>query len=209
MAYQATIYAITLSIIGVLLSFQGLWLTSRALWPARVQAAAARCRRNPIACFFVGLLVSGVTLLFVSIAARLGARGQGVAWVVFSGWFVFANIGVAGLVTHIGQRLTSPVDVDRPWRATVRGGIVLGLAWLPPVPGWVAILPVSFILGAGAATLSFFRPRIDSASYPGAGAPTPYVHPYAPPFVPDPYAAGGEYGRSAAVRPAEPVEAGR
>ncbi len=212
----AGVFGWTLFIIGLLLSFQGLWLTSRALWPARVQAATGRVRRNGVASFFVGLPIVAVVIAFVAIVARLGAGGQMLAFFTAGLAFIYANIGIAGLATHIGQRLASPADGDRPWRATLRGGLALELAWLTPVPGWVALLPISIIMGMGAATLSFFRPRIES-SYPSGQGPhvpnTPYATPFAPPYVPDPYASApyepSSHGRAAVVRPSQPIEVGR
>lgn len=212
----ASVFGWSLFIIGLLLSFQGLWLTSRGLWPARVQAAAGRCRRNGVASFFVGLPIVAIVIAFSAIVARFGAPGQILSFFVAGLWFIYANVGIAGLVTHIGQRLASPADADRPWRATLRGGIALELAWLTPVPGWVALLPISIILGTGAATLSFFRPRIDTAHPSGHSASlpnTPYAAPFAPPYVPDPYASApfepSSHGRAAVARPPEPVEVGR
>jgi hypothetical protein len=67
---------------------------------------------------------------------------------------VHAHAGVAGLATAIGHRLTSPVDDERPWRSTLRGGVVLELTYLLPILGWFGILPLSIIIGSGAATLA-------------------------------------------------------
>ena len=72
-------------------------------------------------------------------------------------YFVYASAGMAGLATCIGLRLTSPADSERPWRATLRGGIVLELAYLLPILGWFLILPVSIIAGSGAVSLALFK----------------------------------------------------
>jgi hypothetical protein len=154
----ADIFSIALSIVGFLLSLQGLWMISRALWPNRVQSASLRVHRNSFASFFVGLLIVLIVIVLAIVTARRGgAPGQ---------FFAFALVGVAGLATHIGQRLPSPVDSQRPWRATVRGGVALELAYLVPIVGWLGLLPISLILGAGANTLGFF-------SVPEAVIPTP------------------------------------
>ena len=58
---------------------------------------------------------------------------------------------------RIGERLASPADAARPWKATLRGGIVLELSYLLPVLGWFVILPLSIIIGCGAATLSLIN----------------------------------------------------
>src|SRR5690348_8639111 len=68
--------AITLSIIGFLLSLQGLWLLCRALWPNRLRKTA-ECSRRWLACFFVGLPVSAsAILLAIFIGKTFGAVGQ-------------------------------------------------------------------------------------------------------------------------------------
>jgi hypothetical protein len=151
------VVAIALSIIGFLLSLQGLWLVCRALWPARVERAAQRCERNGVACFFVGMVVSGAILLVATIGGKtLGAPGQLAGFGLLFFFLILSGIGTAGLVTHIGRRLESPADASRPWRATIRGGVALELAYLIPVLGWFGILGISLVVGAGAATLSFF-----------------------------------------------------
>jgi hypothetical protein len=150
------VIAIALSIIGFLFSLQGLWLVSHALWPARVEMATDRCAKGNLKCFLVGLPVTLVGVVVAAIVARAGTFGQLSAFAIALLYIVYANVGVAGLVTHIGRRLSSPVDADRPWKATVRGGIALEMAWLIPVLGWLGLLPISLIVGAGAMTLCFF-----------------------------------------------------
>ena len=116
----ADIFSIALSIVGFLLSLQGLWMISRALWPTRVRNASLRIHRNSVASFFLGLLIILVVIIVAIVTAkRGGAPGQFFAFALGSAFVVYANVGVAGLATHIGQRLPSPVDSDRPWRATV------------------------------------------------------------------------------------------
>ena len=155
---MADVFSITLIILGFLLAQQGLWLLSRALWPRRFAAATVRCRRNPVASFFVGLPVTAaVVVLFAVLGNKLGAAGQVAAFAVFVLFWIYANIGTAGLVTHVGETLKSPTDRDRPWAATVRGGVVTELAWLLPIVGWPVLLFASIVLGAGATTLSWFR----------------------------------------------------
>lgn len=156
-------FALALAILGFLLSLQGIWLVCRALWPRRVDRAAEQCRRRGIICFVVGALLSGVVILaLVLCASRLGTFGQLAAWAVGGIFLIYCSTGTSGFVTHLGQRLTSPADADRPWRATVRGGVALECACLLPIVGWLGLFPASLVLGCGAVTLSFFgRDRFD------------------------------------------------
>jgi hypothetical protein len=105
----------------------------------------------------LGIPVSAVPLLIAgALGKRGGTPGQLVGWTLLTLFVMYAGVGMSGFVTFIGQRLSSPADAGRPWRATVRGGVVLEFACLLPVIGWFALLPMSLILGAGATTLSFF-----------------------------------------------------
>jgi hypothetical protein len=84
------------------------------------------------------------------------------AWVIGGIFLMYAGTGMSGFVTFIGERLASPADAGRPWRATIRGGIAFELACLIPFIGWIGFLGSALILGAGAVTLSFFvTPRQD------------------------------------------------
>ena len=189
------VIAIALSIIGFLLSLQGLWLVSQALWPGRVEKATSHCGKGNLRCFLMGLPVTLIGAFFAAVVARAGTFGQLSAFAVALLYIVYANVGVAGLVTHIGRRLSSPVDADRPWKATVRGGVALELAWLIPVLGWLGLLPITLIVGAGAMTLSFFGAarRTETAGTWAAPALAPIP---APPPMP----------RAQRPRPIPPVE---
>lgn len=152
---MADTMAITLVIVGLLAAFQGLWLLAAALWPARVAGASDACERRAGLCFLVGAPISLIAIILIAIVGKtLGGPGQFLAFTITSLLVIYSQAGVAGLVTHVGRRLRSPVDVDRPWRATLRGGIVLALAFLLPIVGWFLILPVSAIIGVGATTLA-------------------------------------------------------
>jgi hypothetical protein len=100
----------------------------------------------------VGIPIAGLLVFTFSVASKLpnplNAFGM---IIVVSSFLLFSSVGIAGLATVIGGRLPSPTDADRPWNATIRGGVVLELAFLVPVVGWFFLLPLSLILGAGAA----------------------------------------------------------
>ena len=157
---MADTFAIALSIVGFLLSLQGLWLVSRAVWPERVRLSAGRCERNAIRSFFVGAVVTTLMVVLATITGKaMGAVGQVIAWAIVSLYTVYANVGVAGLATHVGRRLPSPADERTPWRATVRGGVALELMFLIPIVGWIVLFPMAVIIGSGAATLTLLGRR--------------------------------------------------
>jgi hypothetical protein len=102
----------------------------------------------------------GVPITFLTIVVTavlfnvLGAAGKIAGIVVISLYVLQANTGISGFATSIGRRLASPIDYERPWRATLRGGIVLELPWLLPIVGWFVLLPAAHIIGCGAANFA-------------------------------------------------------
>ncbi|MBX9568562.1 MAG: hypothetical protein K2X77_06675 [Candidatus Obscuribacterales bacterium] len=146
--------AIFFVILGLLLAFPSLWLFCRALWPEQV---ARTTETVGLKSFFVGVPVTAVAVVVVIVVGKLPASAGQIGGVIaFSALLLFAQIGVAGIATHIGNRLPSPVDKDKPWRVTLRGGIILALTYLLPLLGWFLIIPVSVITGAGSATRALF-----------------------------------------------------
>jgi hypothetical protein len=141
-------------ILGMMLALPGLWLLCRGLWPEAVAAAADRCRKRLWSSFLLGvpitIMMVAVTTILFKVFGPLGKiAGLGVVCL----YMLQAHTGVAGVVTSIGRRLATPHDEQREWRSTLRGGVVLELAYLLPFLGWFVILPASIIIGSGAANL--------------------------------------------------------
>lgn len=190
---MADTVAFLLGVVGFLLSLQGLWLFCRALWPTKVIASATRCGRNPLKSLLAGVVVTLLMMLATVLAGAVPGPGQVLAFGIVSAYVVFSGVGVAGLATHMGQRLSSPADDRRPWAATVRGGVVLELAYVVPIVGWFVILPASVVMGAGAATLALMWPRTARVVPPpnlSGGAPSQYAN-------------AGHTGSAAQQQPAE------
>ncbi len=163
---MADTMAIVFVVLGFLLALPGLWLVCRALWPGVVERSRARCEARPIVSFLVGAaLTLGAILVSAVVGKVAGGAGQIAAFAISSLFAMFAHTGVAGLASHLGRRLPSPADAGRPWRETLRGGVVLELSYLVPILGWFVILPVSIVLGAGAAALAIVLPgRAEAAA---------------------------------------------
>jgi hypothetical protein len=152
--------AITFVILGLLLSLMGSWMLCRALWPNRVERAAERCAARPILSFIVGLPIVIATVWISGGLAKLaGPPGSILAMLLLTVGYFYSSVGTAGLATHVGKRLESPVDDLRPWRATLRGGLTLALSFLVPFIGALVVLPIAIMVGTGANTLSFFARR--------------------------------------------------
>jgi len=141
-------------ILGMMLALPGLWLLCRGLWPDAVAAAADRCQKRLWSSFLTGVPITIVMVLLTIILFNvLGPLGKIAGLGVVCLYLLQAHTGVAGLATSIGSRLATPHDEPRGWRSTLRGGVVLELAYLLPLLGWFLILPASIIIGSGAANL--------------------------------------------------------
>jgi len=150
--------AIFLVVLGFMLALPGLWLLCRGLWPNRVNFAALACGKSLYKPFLVGLPVTLGALILASASKSLpGPLGTIWAGAIICLYLMQASVGVAGLATCIGERLASPADTGRAWRATLRGSIVLVLTYLLPGLGWFVIIPASFIIGSGSAVLALLN----------------------------------------------------
>ena len=157
---MADTMAIFFVILGLLLAFPGLWVLCRGLWPRAVAKAAAVCGKGLIKPFLAGLPLTAVMIFVAAVLGNLGPAGKIAAVATVCLYLMIANCGVAGLVTVVGERLAGPagnIDSQQPWRATLRGGVALGLASLLPILGWFVILPAALIIGSGANLLSLLR----------------------------------------------------
>jgi hypothetical protein len=156
-------------ILGFMLAFPALWLLCRGLWPNAVAAATAECDKSLFTRFVAGLPVTLGALIVAGALRRMpGSFGTIAAGGVLSVYLMYAAAGVAGLATSIGLRLNSPVDSERPWRATLRGSIVLELTYLLPIIGWFLILPASVLIGTGATSLALFKLKSYSRQTPAS-----------------------------------------
>ncbi len=142
-----------LLIVGVLLAFPALWLLSRSLYPKQNENIANYLEKGRVKPFWMGVPIAAACFLGVAFFGNQKNPFCDMASILTLVFFLFySNIGAAGLATMVGRKLPSPADLERPWKCTLRGGIVLELAFLFPVLGWFFLLPASLIIGAGALT---------------------------------------------------------
>jgi hypothetical protein len=146
-----------LVIVGLLIVFPGLWLLCTGLWPDKVTNCTDLCKQGLLKSFFVGLGITAVTAALVIGLSKAPPIGVPAAIGVVCLYLVYSNIGVAGLATVIGSRLPSPGDIERPWKATIRGGIVLELSCLLPILGWFVIMPIATMIGCGSTTRTLLK----------------------------------------------------
>ncbi|MDP3507214.1 MAG: hypothetical protein Q8T09_04415 [Candidatus Melainabacteria bacterium] len=155
---MADTLAIFLVVLGFLLALPGLWLLCSGLWPTTVSRSTFDCNSGLLFPFLVGVPISLVAFFATVFASKeLGPASGFVSIAIVCFYVLFASVGIAGLTTVIGNRLPSPVDIERPWKATIRGSIVLELAFLLPLLGWFVLLPAALIIGSGTAFRSILK----------------------------------------------------
>lgn len=171
--YSTTILAWVFVHIGFFIAFPALWLLWKALMPSWTDAAEASVTKHPILSFCAGLPIALVWVGAGVAIAGAGGVGGFIAATGLAAFFLYANAGVAGVATWLGKRLPSPADADRPWKATLRGGLALEFTFMLPLVGWLFILPVSLITGCGAATIGLIKMVMGSVSSESATTTTP------------------------------------
>lgn len=155
---MADTLAIFLVVLGFLLALPGLWLLCAGLWPMAVSRTTDDCRAGLLFPFLVGIPISVLAFFAAAFASNgLGPASGFVSIAIVCFYVLFASVGITGLTTSIGNRLPSPADIERPWKATIRGSIVLELAFLLPLLGWFLLLPSALIIGSGAALRSLIK----------------------------------------------------
>lgn len=144
---------IFLVVVGVLIAFPALWLFCRGLWTTTVCACAERNNGGMVKSFFTGLPIVIASIFLMGISGKLpGPVGQLSPLFLIGILLLYSSVGVAGIATMLGARLSSPGDAERPWKTTLRGGIVLVLSFLFPLLGWFLLLPGSLVIGCGTVT---------------------------------------------------------
>jgi len=161
-----------LLILGAFLTLNAHWLGAHALCPALVTRARQRYECAPVRATAVGLAIA-IPTLALAIGVSEAAPHPGVkALCVGLGLIVglLALVGSAGLVERLGRGLPGARDGEQPWRAHLRGGTVLGLAFLMPFLGWFVLLPWTLVSGLGAWALAGRAPTRSRAA-PSESAP--------------------------------------
>ena len=169
--YTGNVWGITLFIAGFLAALIGFQLLLAAVFPRWSDGAARTLRARPAASGLVGVLVIAGVILGSALLGSLGGPGKFGALLLVAFASFPAVGGLATVSRFVGERMPSPADDGRPWRATLRGGVTCSLAFVAPVVGWFLLLPVSILMGTGAVTLSRLAPsRGPAVAPPEAGA---------------------------------------
>jgi hypothetical protein len=151
----ADVFTFLFVILGFVIVFNAYWLLATGLFPQFVERCAERMAQPVKAtlvgfCTFVPAVVVG--FFISSRAGNSGVKIFGILVVLVAA--LVALFGSAGLALRVGRGLKSALDEQQPWRAGLRGGIVLTLTFVLPFIGTFVLMPFAFIAGAGAFVLA-------------------------------------------------------
>jgi hypothetical protein len=159
--YTGNVWGIALLIAGFLTTLVAFQLLLAAVFPAWAGRTADVLRRRTLASGLVGAGVLVMTIVVAAVAmsllGKLGGPGKLANALLVAALTIPSVLGLATVSRFVGERMPSPVDADRPWRATLRGGVTCALAFATPVVGWFVVLPAALATGLGAVTLALFE----------------------------------------------------
>lgn len=156
----ADVFTFLFVILGFVIVYVAYWLMAAGLFPQMVERCAERMG-TPVKTTLVGLatfipaVALGILISNRAPGAAIKVIGIGIALLAV----LVALFGSAGLALRIGRGLKSERDTREPWRAVLRGGIVLALTFVLPFLGTFVLMPFAFIAGAGALVRSCFGGR--------------------------------------------------
>jgi hypothetical protein len=78
----------------------------------------------------------------------------GLTWLLLAGFAILTIYGLAALAAVLGQR---QVVVRSPFRDVLGGGLLLFLASLAPIAGWILFTPFVICCSLGASLMALFR----------------------------------------------------
>ena len=157
--------AIFFVVVGLLISFNGVWLLARSVWSGAVARSVIAHEDSMWKSFLIGLPVTALSIfIFIALSSTKNG-GAGLAAVLqLSIYLLFSSVGVAGLATIFGERLSRHPGDEAPWKATARGGSVLALSYLFPFMGWFIVLPITTVIGCGATIRAIWSSKRDRKS---------------------------------------------
>jgi hypothetical protein len=169
--YTGNVWGIALLIAGFLAALTGFQLLLAAVFARRADAALRTLRERPGLSGVLGVLAVIATVVAIAVLQQFGGPGKFLGGLITAAMAFPLAGGLATVSRFVGERMPSPADDGRPWRATLRGGVTCALAFVVPIVGWFLVLPASAVMGLGAVALSFFAPAASAAPKPAeAGA---------------------------------------
>lgn len=159
------VQGVTFSVVALAIGFPGLLILINLLMGKVAERAALRLGWTPLASFLVGLPVS---LLFVAIIGGASDAGRTAVAMFFLAFvLLFWALGMAGMARLLGERIQQWGGHHSAIGGLLRGAAVLSLAIFMPLVGWFIVLPVTLVIGVGAACFALVgwvpRKKIEKA----------------------------------------------
>jgi len=144
------------------IAFPALLTTWWLLFPNLIARAQTRIAQSLTSSFWLGLVV--VILLALPIVILLAlpfGPAKFFGWIFLGASLALSSVGSAGIGAHLGERLTSQSHVS-PLSGFIRGAVILELAAVFPVLGWLFVWIPMLIIAFGASGFAFLNwmPRV-------------------------------------------------
>jgi hypothetical protein len=152
---------ITLLVLTLLLA--PLFIVVGALFPKRILKTQSNIDQMPGRSFTIGMVNFLFFFAIALVLFILSGKVEGFlkalliipALVITSFLSVTLSLGLTGMASLIGERVT---PAQHPWRRTLAGTLLLGVACAVPFLGWFLLFPYAGWVGIGAFILSYFQP---------------------------------------------------
>ncbi len=142
------VYGVTFALLGLIITFPGLVSVVNLLLPGISERSYLRVTWTPFVSLLAGIPVTGILLIWVFAAADGGLTVVALlgAAILMGLW----SLGMGGVARLTAERVTE-------WRGStdglsnlVRGALLLILAMLAPIAGWLLVFPVVTLIAVGA-----------------------------------------------------------
>jgi hypothetical protein len=158
---MADMYAIFGSLILIGLSYPALLTGWWLLFPERVERARLEISETPKKSFWIGLLAAFISSLPALLLFNLPSQfTQLLGWIWVVAVLGTASLGATGLAAEIGLRLNWKNDGQfQSLGAFIRGAVIIELASVFPVIGWLLVIPIGTLISLGGAVRTIFKKK--------------------------------------------------
>jgi hypothetical protein len=146
-----TVMTFVFGIAAIIGAVFGCILLSSLLFRDRAARAATKIESKPWKTLLNGVLF-GIPCMIISIAlfAAPNPLAKILGGLALMAVLFVASVGAGGLVNLVGSRVLEAGGADNRYSAHSKGSILIALACLFPVFGWVLIGPLILIMSMGA-----------------------------------------------------------
>lgn len=152
---MADVYIVTLSVLGILISFPGLAAALTLLLPGTTERAYQRLADTPVKSFLMGIPVTVAFAVWILITLNIQFGPiQAIGFISALLAMGINSIGAAGLARLMGERIGTLTGTGTALANLLRGAVIYELACLFPLVGWFLFFPIALISTIGAAVFA-------------------------------------------------------